>query len=94
MSMVGVDRGLAVYNAVIASNPKCAQMTQAEKDALKYNLQITYSADTTYITSNAQINPGTLASQPGQPVSTSGSPSAQTGTTTAPKPIAGLGTIS
>lgn len=63
----------------------------SEKYKLLLGLQQLWGADTTYLTSKAEIAPGTLAANSGIPVATTGGPAAQTGTTQAPGPLAAQG---
>lgn len=61
MAMNGNDRAQAIYNAVAANNPNFSKLSPAEKNQLLTNLQVIYGADTTYIQTNAEADPGTLA---------------------------------
>lgn len=72
MAMVGNDRGDAVYAAVAAANPNFSKLSSAEMNQLKSYFELIYSADTTYITSNAEADPGTLAFDPSEVVAPSG----------------------
>lgn len=69
-------------------------MTTDQITQLNNAWQAVATAIVNEITGNAVVNPGTLANPSGQPVATTGSATAQTGTTTAPKTITGAGTIS
>jgi hypothetical protein len=78
--------------------PTAAQVKQpdgtmgpSEKYKLLQGLQTLWGADTGYLQTNAEIAPGSLAAQQGIPVATTGSPAAQSGTTTAPGPLAATG---
>lgn len=91
--MNGSDRGDAVY-AVVAAQAGFDKLSDAEKASVKASLRAFWAADLSYITAHAQVNPSTLQSPAGQPVSTTGGPAAQTGATTAPASLLGLGTVS
>lgn len=91
--MVGADRASAVY-AAVSEQAGFNDLTAAEKQSVQAQLRTVFSADLAYITSRAQVNPATLQNPSGQPVATAGSPSSQTGATTAPSTLIGLGTVS
>lgn len=63
----------------------------SEKYAMLLSLRALWGADTSYLVANTQVTPGTLAAQAGIPVSTSGSPTAQTGSTTGNGPLSANG---
>lgn len=93
--MTAQGRADAIYQGIKASNPNMAKLNNAEDAAMRATLKALWGqADLGYITATAQINPGSLQSQAGQPVSTAGSALTQQGTVTANTPIAGLGTLS
>lgn len=94
MSLNGNNRAQAVYNAIQSSNPNFSQLSAAEKAALLSALQTVYTADTTYLTTNATIQPGSFGVPVGIPVATTGTAAAQTGATTAPSSVTGVGTLS
>lgn len=92
MAMNGNDRGDAAYNSVAGSNPDFAKLSPAEQNTLKSYFRTIYSADTGYITSNAEADPGTLAFDPSEvvaPPGTGGGPCSGAGDITL-----GKGTIS
>lgn len=91
--MVGADRASAVY-AAISGQAGFSDLTAAEKQSVQAQLRTVFTADLAYITARAQVNPATLQNPSGQPVSVTGSPSAQSGATTAPATLIGLGTVS
>ncbi len=95
MAMTSAGRRDAIYAAIASANPNFSKLSQSEKDTLKASIGAVWGdGDLPYITANAQVNPGSLNNPAGQPVSTTGGPAAQTGFTTAPEAIAGLGTVS
>lgn len=93
MAMTASGRGMAIYNA-IAAQPNFSMLSNAEKTALQTQLiAIWGTGDLSYITTNAEADPGTFAAPTGIPVATTGSASAQTGATTSTGPLIGKGTI-
>ncbi len=72
MAMNGTDRGDAVYSAMASANPNFSKLSSSEQSTLKSYFETLFSADTTYIKSNAQANPGTLAVTPSDLVAPSG----------------------
>ena len=77
--MTSSARGTAVYNAIAGLSPNFAKLSAAEQSALQTQIQTIFGADLTYVTTNAQVNPASLAALAGIPVATAGSPTAQTG---------------
>lgn len=66
-------------------------MGVSEKYRLLQQLQALWGADTAYLTTNAEVAPGSLAAAQGIPVSVTGSPAAQSGFSTASGPLAPTG---
>lgn len=79
---------MAVYNAMDLS-----AASEIEKASVLTQLKTIYGADTSYLTGNAVIQPGSLITPAGAAVSTTGSPAAQTGFTTTPVAISGAGVL-
>lgn len=90
--MQGNNRADAIY-AVVSARPGFADLTPQEKLSVQTQLRTLYSADTTYIQTNAEVQPGSLISPAGQPVATAGGPTNQTGATTAAQALQGLGQV-
>lgn len=98
MAMNGTNRGNADATAILAINPNASKMSAAELATFRSAWQVLMGADTTYITGNMQVLPvalsgASLANPTGQPVATTGSATAQTGTTTSPSTITGTGSV-
>lgn len=90
--MTGNDRAAAVY-AAIAAQGNFDGLNADEKSRVKAQLQAIFGADLSYITGTAQVLPNTLQNPAGQPVATSGSAVAQSGSTTAPSTLIGTGRL-
>jgi len=90
--MNGNDRAAAIYTALTGQG-RLDGLTDDEKALVKAQLQMIYGADLAYIVSSAQVLPATLQNPAGQPVATTGSPAAQSGATTAPSTLIGLGRL-
>lgn len=92
MAMKGNDRGDAVYN-MLAAQPAFNALNGDEKLKVQTQLRAVWAADLAYVQGNADVTPSTLQNPSGQPVATTGGPAAQSGTTTAPATLIGLGKI-
>lgn len=88
----GTDRAQAIYNA-LAAQGKFGGLTEDEKVSVKAQLVSIYGADINYIVGAAQIIPGTMQNPAGQPVVVAGSPTTQSGATTAPSTLIGIGRL-
>ena len=93
MSLVGNNRAQAIYDALNTAG-SLAPLSATEKTAFLNSLKTVWGADTTYLTGNAVVQPGSLAAASGIAVSTTGTAAAQTGATTAPGSLTGTGTLS
>lgn len=93
MALNGDARAQAVYTAIATADPNFGQLNSAEQNTLLSHLKSIYGADTTYLTANAVILPGSMQAPAGATVSTTGSAVAQTGATTSPVTIAGTGNL-
>lgn len=82
-------RAAALYD-VVKNQPGFALVNDTERAHIQAQLTQFFGADNAYLTANAQINPGTLANNAGQPVTTPLGP----GATASPQVIIGLGTLS
>lgn len=89
----GSARGDAQY-AIVAQNPAFAKLNADEMQAVRASLRALFGADTNYLVQNTVVQPATLASPVGQAVAVTGSPTAQSGATTALGPLSGTGLIS
>lgn len=85
-ALSGTEDGSGRPTADLVRQPD-GSMGYSEKYRLLQGLRAVWGADTTYLTGNAEIAPGSLAVATGVPVSTSGSALAQTGATTAAGPL-------
>lgn len=101
MAMTPAARATAIYNKIAAS-PNFSKLSPTEKSALQAQIQSIWGdGDLVYIQTNADVSPsgspatgGTGLENPsGQPVATTGGPTAQTGATTSPEPLIGTGSI-
>lgn len=109
MAMDGNARGDVDYTAVFAANPNSGKLTPGEANTMKHYFEILFTADTGYITGNADVLPDALSgpnlNNPiGQPLQVPGlglldgnnnpvTGIAATGTTSAPEDIQGKGSI-
>lgn len=93
-ALSGAEDGNGRPTADLVRQPD-GSMGFSEKYRLLQGLRAVWGADTTYLTDNAEVAPGSLAVAAGVPVSTAGGPAAQTGSTTASGPLtpAGRGRI-
>lgn len=91
--MNGHARAQAVYNAVAQNNPNVAKMSAYEQQALLASLGTVFAADVAYLQGAVQVQPGTFATAAGQSVTVAGASGPETGTTTAPAPVTGIGGI-
>lgn len=85
-ALTGAEDGSGAPTADLIKQPD-GSMGTSEKYRLLQALRAVWGADTTYLTGNAEIAPGSLAAAQGISVSVSGSPTAQTGATTASGPL-------
>lgn len=94
MPLVGSARTEAIYNAVAAANPALSgdKVSDAERAQVKAQLGAMFGADTTYLTTNAVVLPGTMVAPPGATVQVA--VPAGTGATTGPSPaLSGAGRL-
>lgn len=93
MAMSGNDRADQIF-AYVSAQPRFSDISKEEQAACKAQLRAIWGTDLAYIVGHAQVNPSTLQNPAGQPVATAGGPTAQTGSTTSPSTLIGLGTLS
>lgn len=90
MPLSGTNRSQAVYQAFEQAG--CYNgMNPSERAQISTQLEQFLSPDTSYLTSNATILPGSFASEPGQAVQVT--PLSGQGTTVAPGPVSGAGML-
>jgi len=102
--MTPSGRADAIYNAIENSSAHFSEFSVSEKAALKAQIQQIFgddgsgNGDLTYIQGNADVLPAShsgpsLNNPAGQPVATTGTATAQSGFTTAPETIDGMGSV-
>lgn len=80
-------------DVMFAATPNTNKLHPSEVEILKAALNKHYSASASYLTGAVTVLPTALISPAGQVVVTAGSAVAQTGATTTPIPVTGVGTI-
>ena len=93
MALSGEDRTQRIYSALVAANPELTgdKVSDAEREQVKAQLRALFATDTTYLTSNAVVLPGTMVTPAGAAVSAP----PYAGTVTGPSPtITGTGKLS
>jgi hypothetical protein len=91
MALNPVPVGDAIASLIQSSAP--AAGTAITTDQLKTMWEGIMTLIYNDLKANAAIIPGTLSNPAGQPVATTGTATAQTGETTAPEPIIGIGRV-
>lgn len=94
MALDSGARTQAIYNAVAAANPALtgSHVSDAERAQVKAQLAAMFGADTSYLTGNAVILPGTMVAPAGATVQVAYP--AGTGATTGPSPtVTGAGRL-